>query len=161
VTFFCKTDFVSLRGENPQFWIRMHIPLDQFRSDQDMISPEKLVMMFGINKWGEQKVHFGEIEIPIKVEVEKGADSLYHVFTASASKLKPGEYETRVILRQAGDRIGGWETSVKIPDIKRNISSRFINAIFCFLRKSEKSLFHFPLIKKMDPSNFPNTDYFH
>jgi len=149
VTFFCKTDFVSLRGENPQFWIRMHIPLDQFRSDQDMISPEKLVMMFGINKWGEQKVHFGEIEIPIKVEVEKGADSLYHVFTASASKLKPGEYETRVILRQAGDRIGGWETSVKIPDIKRNISSRFINAIFCFLRKSEKSkLISFSVNKK-------------
>jgi VWFA-related protein len=149
VTFFCKTDFVSLRGENHQFWIRMHIPLDQFRSDQDMISPEKLVMMFGINEWGEQKVHFGEIEIPIKNAIEKGAKSLYHVFTASASKFKPGEYETRVILKQAGDRIGGWETSVKIPDIKRNISSRFINAIFCFLRKSEKSkLISFSVNKK-------------
>ncbi len=42
VTFFCKTDFVSLREENPFFWIRMHIPLDQFRSDQDMM-PDRLV----------------------------------------------------------------------------------------------------------------------
>jgi len=101
--------------------------------------PEKLIMMFGINEWSEQKVHFGEIEIPIKVEVEKGADSLYRVFTTSGGKLRPGEYETRVILKQEGDRMGGWETSVKIPDIKRNISSRFINAIFGFLRKPEKS----------------------
>ncbi len=139
VTFFCKTDFVALRGENPFFWIRMHIPLDQFRSDQDMMAPEKLVMMFGINEWSEQKVHFGEIEIPIKDETEKGAESLYRVFTTSGGKLKPGEYETRVILKQAGDRIGGWEASVKIPDIKRNISSSIINAIFGFLRKSEKN----------------------
>jgi VWFA-related protein len=139
VTFFCKTDFVSLRGENPLFWIRMHIPLDQFRSDQDMMSPEKLVMMFGINEWSEQKVHLGEIEIPIKDATEKGVKSLYRVFTTSGGKFKPGEYEIRVILKQAGDRIGGWETSVKIPDIKRNISSSIINAIFGFLRKSEKN----------------------
>jgi VWFA-related protein len=139
VTFFCKTDFVSLKGEDPLFWIRMHIPLDQFRSDQDMMSPEKLVMMFGINEWSDKKVHFGEIEIPIKDEIEKGAESLYRVFIASGWKLKPGDYETRVILKQADDRIGGWETSVKIPDIKKNISSSIINAIFCFLRESEKS----------------------
>ena len=139
VTFFCKTDFVSLRGEKPFFWIRMHIPLDQFRSDQDMISPEKLVMMFGINEWSEQKIHLGEMEIPIKDATEKGVKSLYRVFTTSGGKLKPGEYETRVILKQAGDRIGGWETSVKIPDIRRNISSSIINAIFGFLRKSEKN----------------------
>ena len=139
VTFFCKTDFVSLRGENPFFWIRMHIPLDQFRSDQDMMSPEKLVMMFGINEWSEQKIHLGEMEIPIKDATEKGTKSLYRVFTTSGGKLKPGEYETRVILKQAGDRIGGWETSVKIPDIKRNISPSIINAIFGFLRKSEKN----------------------
>jgi len=139
VTFFCKTDFVSLREENPFFWIRMHIPLDQFRSDQDMMSPEKLVMMFGINEWSEQKIHLGEIEIPIKDATEKGVKSLYRAFTTSGGKLKPGEYETRVILKQAGDRIGGWETSVKIPDIKRNISSSIINAIFGFLRKSEKN----------------------
>ena len=139
VTFFCKTDFVSLTGENPFFWIRMHIPLDQFRSDQDMMPPEKLVMMFGINEWSEQKIHLGEIEIPIKDATEKGVKSLYRVFTTAGGKLKPGEYETRVILKQAGDRIGGWETSVKIPDIKRNISSSIINAIFGFLRKSEKN----------------------
>jgi len=139
VTFFCKTDFVTLRGENPFFWIRMHIPLDQFRSEQDMMSSEKMVMMFGINEWSDKKVHFGEMEIPIKDEIEKGAKSLYRVFTTSGGKLKPGEYETRVILKQADDRIGGWETSVKIPDIDRNISSSIINAIFGFLRKSEKS----------------------
>ena len=139
VTFFCKTDFVSLRGEKPFFWIRMHIPLDQFRSDQDMISPEKLVMMFGINEWSEQKIHLGEMEIPIKDATEKGVKSLYRVFTTSGGKLKPGEYETRVILKQTGDRIGGWETSVKIPDIKRNISPSIINAIFGFLRKSEEN----------------------
>jgi len=139
VTFFCKADFVSLKGENPFFWIRMHIPLDQFRSDQDVMPPEKLIMMFGINEWSEQKVHFGEIEIPIKVEVEKGAESLYRVFTTSGGKLKAGEYETRVILKQAGDRIGGWETSVKIPDIKKNMSSSIINAILGFLRESEKN----------------------
>jgi hypothetical protein len=117
----------------------MHIPLDQFRKDQDMISPEKLVMMFGINEWSEQKIHLGEMEIPIKDATEKGTKSLYRVFTTSGGKLKPGEYETRVILKQAGDRIGGWETSVKIPDIKRNISPSIINAIFGFLRKSEKN----------------------
>lgn len=139
VTFFCKADFVSLKGENPFFWIRMHIPLDQFRSDQDVMPPEKLIMMFGINEWSEQKVHFGEIEIPIKVEVEKGAESLYRVFTTSGGKLKAGEYETRVILKQEGDRMGGWETSVKIPDIKRDMSSSIINSIFGFLRKPEKS----------------------
>jgi len=139
VTFFCKTDLVSLRGENPFFWIRMHIPLDQFRSDQDMMSPEKLVMMFGINEWSEQKVHLGEIEIPIKDATEKGTKSLYRVFTTSGGKLKPGEYETRVILKQAGDRIGGWEASLKIPDIKKNMSSSIINAIFGFLRKSGKN----------------------
>jgi len=139
VTFFCKTDFVSLRGEDPLFWIRMHIPLGQFRSDQDMMSPEKLVMMFGINEWSDKKVHFGEIEIPIKDEIEKGAESLYRVFTTSGGKLKPGEYETRVILKQADDRIGGWETSVKIPDIKKNTPLSIINAIFCFLRESEKN----------------------
>jgi VWFA-related protein len=139
VTFFCKTDFVSLRGEDPLFWIRMHIPLGQFRSDQDMMSPEKLVMMFGINELSDKKIHFGEIEIPIKDEIEKGAESLYRVLTTSGGKLKPGEYETRVILKQADGRIGGWETSVKIPDIKKSISSSMINAIFCFLRECEKN----------------------
>ena len=138
VTFFCKTDFVTLRGGDPLFWIRMHIPLDQFWSDQDRMSPEELVMMFGISEWSDKKIHLGEIEIPIKDTIEKGDKSLYRVFIASGDKLKPGEYETRVILKQAGDRMGGWENSVKIPDIKRNTSSRIINAIFGFLRKPKE-----------------------
>ncbi|TET21617.1 MAG: VWA domain-containing protein, partial [Candidatus Aminicenantes bacterium] len=119
IDFSCKTDVVSFGGQHPQFWVRLQIPLDQFREDQAVSPPEKLAMMFGINEWEKRKVHFGEVEIQIKDSLERGANSLYHAFTTSGIKLKPGEYETRVILKHPEDRIGGWEASLKIPDIKK------------------------------------------
>ena len=138
IAFSCKTDVVSFEGQHPQFWIRLQIPLDQFRENQAMSPPEKLAMMFGINEWEERKVHFGEIEIQIKDSLEKGADSLYHAFTTSGLKLEPGEYETRVILKHPEDRIGGWETSIKIPDTKKEIPLSIISSILGFLRNEVK-----------------------
>ncbi|MFQ6052446.1 MAG: VWA domain-containing protein [Candidatus Hydrothermarchaeota archaeon] len=137
IGFFCNTDFV-LKGRLPQFWIRMHIPLDQFRDFQDISPPENLAMMFGISEWAERKVHFGEIEIPIKDAIERDIKSLYYAFITSGVKLKPGEYETRVILRHAGDRIGGWKASLQIPEIEKEISLNIINSIFGFLRSEAK-----------------------
>jgi VWFA-related protein len=134
IAFFCQTDVVSFGGQHPQFWIRLQIPLDQFREDQAVSPPEKLAMMFGINEWEERKVHFGEIEIQIKDSLERGAHSLYHAFTTSGIKLKPGEYETRVILKHPEERIGGWEASIKIPDTKKEIPLSIISSILGFLR---------------------------
>jgi len=138
IDFSCKTDVVSFGGQHPQFWVRLQIPLDQFREDQAVSPPEKLAMMFGINEWEERKVHFGEAEIQIKDSLERGANSLYHAFTTSGMKLKPGEYETRVILKHPEDRIGGWEASLKIPDIKKKPPLSIISAILGFLRNEVK-----------------------
>lgn len=138
IAFSCNTDVVSFGGQHPQFWGRLQIPLDQFRDEQAVNPPEKLSMMFGINEWEERKVHFGEIEIKIKDALERGADSLYHAFTTSGIKLEPGEYETRVILKHSEDRIGGWEASLKIPDIKKESPLSIISAILGFLRDEVK-----------------------
>ena len=138
IDFSCKTDVVSFAGQHPQFWVRLQIPLDQFRDDQAVSPPDKLAMMFGINEWEERKVHFGEIEIKIKDALERGADSLYHAFTTSGIKLKPGEYETRVILKHPEDRIGGWEASLKIPDTKKELPLSIISSILGFLRDEVK-----------------------
>ena len=138
IDFSCKADVVSFGGQHPQFWVRLHIPLDQFREDQAVNPPEKLAMMFGINEWEERKVHFGEAEIQIKDSLERGANSLYHAFTTSGMKLKPGKYETRVILKHPEDRIGGWEASLKIPDIKKKPPLSIISAILGFLRNEVK-----------------------
>lgn len=138
IAFSCKTDFLFLRGRYPQFWIRLQVPLDQFKSDQCESTPEKLALMFGINEWAENRVHLGGSVLRVKEAVEKGLDSLYRAFITSIVKLKPGECVARIILRQAGDRIGGWEASLKIPDVRKGSPSRLINSIFGFLRKEEK-----------------------
>ena len=138
IAFSCNTDFVSLREGPPRFWIRIQIPLDQFRNIQDVFLSDKLTMIFGINEWSEEKVHYGEIEIPIKNAIEKGVKSLYYASMTSRIELKPGEYETRVILKQSKNRMGGWEASLGIPDIKEKISSKIINSIFGFLSKNER-----------------------
>jgi len=138
IDFSCKTDFIALRGGYPQFWIRLKIPLDQFRSDEDIDPPEKLALMFGIKESTENKIHLGGRVIRVKDPVEKGLHTLYRAFITSVVKVKPGEYEARVILRKAGDQIGGWEDSLKIPDLKKNQSLSFINSIFGFLREEEE-----------------------
>jgi len=138
ISFSCKTDFVALRGSSAQFWIRLRIPLDQFRTDLDLETPENLALLFGINEWREKRVHTGGTTITIKEAVEKGSDILYRALITSLVNLKPGEYETRLILRQSGDQIGGWEASLKIPDMKKGNSSSIISSIFGFLRKEEK-----------------------
>jgi len=48
--------------------------------------------------------------------------------------VKPGEYETRVILKHPEDRIGGWEASLKIPDIRIEPPLSIFSAILGFLR---------------------------
>lgn len=138
IAFSCKTDVVSFGGQHPQFWIRLQIPLDQFRDNQAVRPPEKLAMMFGINEWEERKVHFGEIEIQIKDALERGANSLYHAFITSGIKLKPGQYETRVILKHPEDLTGGWEASIKIPDTKKEPPLSIICSLFGFLRDEVK-----------------------
>jgi VWFA-related protein len=138
VDFSCKTDAVSFGGSDPQFWIRLQIPLDQFRRGQAAGPPEKLAMMFGIDEWEKRKVHFGEIEIPIKDALERGVGSLYYAFTTTPIKLKPGDYETRMILKHRGEKTGGWETSVNIPDTKHGPSLNILCPIFGFLREGAK-----------------------
>ncbi len=138
IAFSCKTDVVSFGGQHPQFWVRLQIPLDQFRGEQAVSPPEKLAMMFGINEWEERKVHFGETEIQIRDSIERGANSLYHAFTTSGIKLKPGEYETRVILKHLEDRTGGWEASLIIPDTKKEPPLSIVSAILGFLKDEVK-----------------------
>ena len=138
ISFSCKTDFIALRGGFLQFWIRIKIPLDQFRSGQDLGPPEELALLFGINERTENKVHTGGRMLGIKEAVEKGDDIIYRTFITSLVNLKPGEYETRLILRQSGDQMGGWEASQKIPDIKKESSLRVINSICGFLQEEEK-----------------------
>jgi len=136
IAFACRTDFISLGGERPQAWIRMLIPLEQFKAEPGMTSPEKLTMMFGIDERAEQKVHFGEIEIPIKDALERESEFLYYAFSTSGLKLKPGEYDSRVILKWTGERIGGWEETITIPDREKELPLSIINSIFGFLREN-------------------------
>ena len=138
IAFSCKTDFISLGGGHPQFWIRIQIPLEQFRNLQDVSTPEKLAMMFGISEWTEKKVHLGEIDIPLKDAIEKDTPVLYYASITSRIKLKPGEYDTRVILRHGADQIGGWETSLKIPDMNKEPTLSIINSIFGILSNEAK-----------------------
>lgn len=136
--FSCKTDFLFIKGGHPQFWIRMQLPLDQFRKNEELHPPEKLGVMFGINRWEEKRVHYGETEFSIKDAMEKGINYFYRVFATSIVKLKPGEYDTRVLLKQAGDKIGGWEDTLKIPDLKKMNSPALLNSILGFLKKEDK-----------------------
>ena len=136
IAFACRTDFISLIGEYPQAWIRMLIPLGQFKAEPGIISPEKLTMMFGIDERAEQKVHFGEIEVPLKGALERESEFLYYAFSTSGLKLKPGEYDFRVILKWTGERIGGWEETITIPDREKELPLSIINSIFGFLREN-------------------------
>lgn len=138
ISFSCKTDFLFLRGGYPQFWIRLKLPLDQFKSDRVVSPPEKLALMFGINEWEENRVHLGGRVLRVKEAVEKGLDSLYRAFITSIVKLKPGEYVARIILRQSGDQIGGWEAPIKIPDMKKSFTSSIVNNVFGFLKAEER-----------------------
>ncbi len=149
IIFACKADILTLREEVPQFWVRMQIPLSQFVNLMDARPPEKLDLMFGINEWEKQKVHFGETELQLKGLYEKGFDTLYHAFVASGVKLEPGEYEARVILRQEGDQIGGWETSLRVTDFKKQAPLSIINSILGLLKKEEDEVgISFSLSKK-------------
>jgi len=138
IDFSCKTDFIALNRGYPQFWIRLSIPLDQFRKDQYLTYPEEMALLFGINEWSENRVHTGGRMVGIKEGVEEGIDSLYRAFITSIVKIRPGDYETRIILRESEDRIGGWEDTIKIPDIKEYSSLTLFNSIFGFLKKEEK-----------------------
>jgi VWFA-related protein len=148
IDFSCKTDVVAFGGQDPLFWIRLQIPLDQFRDEQAVSIPEKLAMMFGINEWEERKVHFGEMEIPMKGPLRRGAHALYHAFVSSEMKLKPGEYETRVILKHPEDRIGGWGAFIKIPDAKKEPPLSILASIFGFLREEAEEKIPFSLSMK-------------
>lgn len=138
ISFSCKTDFIFLRSGYPQFWIRVKIPLDQFKKGQDIILPEELALLFGINECSEDRVHTGGRMFQIKEAREKGLDILYRAFITSLVNIKPGKYETRIILRQEGNQIGGWEDSLDIPDVKKGSHINVVNAVLGFLSKEEK-----------------------
>ncbi|MFB0565550.1 MAG: VWA domain-containing protein [Candidatus Aminicenantaceae bacterium] len=138
IAFSCKTDFIALRGGYLQFWIRLKVPLDQFRKDQYATPPEKMALLFGLNEWTEERVHTGGRMLRIREATERGLHSLYRAFITSLVDLKPGDYDARVILKQGEDRVGGWEDSLIIPDIKKESSLSVINSICGFLRKEEK-----------------------
>jgi len=138
IDFSCNIDFIALNRAYPQFWIRLNIPLDQFRKDQYVNYPEEMALLFGINEWSENRVHTGGRMVGIKEGVEEGLDSLYRAFITSIVKIRPGDYETRIILRESEDRIGGWEDTIRIPDIKEYSSLILLNSIFGFLKKEEK-----------------------
>jgi len=138
IAFSCKTDFIALKGGYPQFWIRLDIPLDQFKKNQYVTPPDETALLFGINEWSENRVHTGGRMVGIKKAVEEDIDSLYRAFITSIVKIKPGDYETRIILRESGDRIGGWEDTIKIPNIKKWRSLSLINSIFGFVKEMEE-----------------------
>ena len=138
IDFSCRTDFIALDENFGQFWIRVAIPLDQFREPEDKYLQEKISLLFGINEPGEYRVHFGETQLGIKEAIEKGTNILYRGLATSRIKLKPGEYEARVILKQAGDRTSGWGDSLKIPDLKTDKVSYLINSIFGLLVEGEE-----------------------
>lgn len=133
IDFSCRTDFIALRGGYLQFWIRLKIPVNQLRSSEDSKLPEEIALLFGINQWAEDKVHTGGRMVRIKEEADKGIDILYRAFITSLVDLKPGEYETRLVLKEAGDRMGGWEGQITIPELGRERPFTIINAICGFL----------------------------
>ena len=133
ISFACQTDFISLGEKKSQIWIRVLIPLEQFKVEPGMTSPEKLKMMFGIDERGKQKVHFGEIEIPIKDSLERESKFLYYALSTSGLKLKPGEYDSRVILSWTGERIGAWESTANIADKEKELPLSIIHTIFGFI----------------------------
>jgi len=145
ITFSCKTDFISLRGGGPQFWVRMQIPLDQFRNAQDMSSQEKLALMFGIKEKTKDKVHFGVKELEVSNGIERGVQSLYRAFITSVIKLKPGEYDTRVILKNPEGQIGGWEAPINVPELKKELPLSVVSAIFGFLSEEEENKIPFSI----------------
>jgi len=145
ITFSCKTDFISLRGGSPQFWVRMQIPLDQFRNAQDMSSQEKLALMFGIKEMTKDKVHFGVRELEVSNGIERGVQSFYRAFITSKIKLKPGEYDTRVILKHPEGQIGGWEAPINIPKLKKELPLTVVSSIFGFLSEEEENKIPFSI----------------
>jgi len=138
IDFSCKTDFIALRGGYLQFWIRLKVPLDQFKKGQNVAPPEKVAFLFGLNELAEDRVHTGGRMLSIKEAAGRGLLSLYRAYITSLVNLKPGDYDTRVILKQAEGQIGGWEDSLKIPNIKKKSSLGIINSICGFLIKEEK-----------------------
>lgn len=139
ISFSCMADVLALRGGEPEFWVRLEIPLDQFKAAEAGLSSENISLMFGINQWEESKVHFGESVLGIKNFIEGGYDRLYHSFGASGVKFKPGsKYEVRVILNQAGTQIGGWETTLEIPDLRKAAPFFVVSSILGVLREGIK-----------------------
>ena len=133
IAFSCKADFVALRGGYLQFWIRMKIPLDQFRKDDVLASSEDISLLFGINEWSKNKVHTGGRKLRIREAIGKNLATIYRAYITSLVNLEPGDYETRLVLKQREDRMGGWEAPVRIPDVKKGNSLSLFNIICGFL----------------------------
>jgi len=138
IAFSCMADVLALRGGEPEFWVRMEIPLDQFKTAEAGLS-EDINLIFGISQWKESKIHLAESIIGIKNFIEGGYDRLYHSLGASGVKLKPGsQCEMRVILNQAGTQIGGWETTLEIPDLRKVAPFSVINLILGVIKEGIK-----------------------
>jgi VWFA-related protein len=137
IYFACLTDAVCFQKGSYQFWVRIHIPLDQFKLLKDL-PPDKISLLFGIIEPQAEKVHQGEVHISIRKAVENGLENLAFAFLTSAMELKPKEYELRVILKGEENKIGGWEESITIPDRRKGPECFLMNSILGDLRKEEK-----------------------
>ena len=138
IAFSCKTDFIALRGGFLQFWIRLKVPLGQFRENRNLTLRDEMTLLFGINEWKERRIHTGGRMLRIKEAIEKNLGTLYRAYITSLVDLKPGDYETRLVIKQGEDRMGGWEAPVSIPDVKRGKSLSLLNVICGFLIDEEE-----------------------
>ncbi|MEW6455142.1 MAG: VWA domain-containing protein [Acidobacteriota bacterium] len=135
IEFRCEVNSIPEDKKNSLFWIRIEIPTEQFKRKES--PPEDITLLFGIKELEEEKAHLGEVKIKIKEALKRNLSSLYYSFGTSDVKIKPGSYETAVILTSKEGKIGGYETLIKIPRLKKEPSPTILNSIFGFLKEKE------------------------
>lgn len=133
IEFSCNMDiFPSFNGDF-QFWTRLKVPLNQFEKIDS--PPQELTLTFGVKE--EEKFHMGETKLRLKEALQRKSPFIYFIFGTSPLKLKQGEYQAFVILRRGGEKMGGWEKILKIPEMK---SEPFvINSILGYIRTDIRS----------------------
>ncbi|MEW6455662.1 MAG: VWA domain-containing protein [Acidobacteriota bacterium] len=130
IKFFSEVDAISLGSGRYSVICRMSILTEQF----EKLSSEELTFLLAVKEKDEEKVHMSQTRIKIKGKVK---DELQYLFGMKSMKLKPGEYEVKVVLTNKEGKIGAWEKIIKIPDLKKDSSLKIINSIPGYLKKSE------------------------
>lgn len=133
IEFSCDMDLFPSADGNYQFWTRLRIPLNQFEKIET--PPDELTLTFGLKE--EEKFHMGETKLRLKEALQRKAPFIYFSFGTSPLKLKPREYQALVILRRGGEKIGGWEKSLKIPEMKKE--PLIINSVLGNIRSDRQS----------------------